>query len=59
MTTTKETSTEKELKKFKKDFDKLMAKYPGVMVSNDVHSNLKAYLSDDKPLGVYHSIRLG
>lgn len=54
-----ETPTEKELKKFKKDFDKLMAKYPGVMVSNDTHSNLNAYLTDGRPFGKTHSVRLG
>lgn len=54
----KETSTERELKKFQKDFDKLMAKYPRVMISNDVHSNLNAYLSDGKPFGKTHSVRL-
>ncbi len=34
---------EKELKKFKKEFDKLMIKYPYVMVSSDINGYLMAY----------------
>ena len=34
---------EKELEKFKKEFDKLMSKYPHVMVSNNVSGDLIAY----------------
>jgi hypothetical protein len=34
---------EKELKKFKKEFAKLMSKYPHVMVSSDISGYLTAY----------------
>ena len=34
---------EKELKKFKNEFDKLMSKYPHVMVSSDINGYLMAY----------------
>lgn len=33
----------KELEKFKKDFDKLMSKYPMVIVSSDIRGDLMAY----------------
>ena len=34
---------EKELEKFKKEFDKLMSKYPNIMVSSDIRGDLMAY----------------
>ena len=37
----------KELEKFKKDFAKLMSKYPKVIVANDIKGSLCAYLSPD------------
>lgn len=33
----------KELEKFKKDFNKLMSKYPNVIVSSDTRGDLMAY----------------
>ena len=39
---------EKTLEKFKKDFDKLMAKYPMVIVSSDIRGDLMAYLDGAK-----------
>lgn len=37
------TEAEKNLKKFKKDFEKLLAKYAGVSVGDDINGNLLAY----------------
>lgn len=34
---------EKELNKFKKEFAKLMSKYPHIMVSSDISGYLTAY----------------
>ena len=59
--TSEETTTEKELKRFKKDFDKLMAKYPNVIVSINIHDvceQLKAWQHDQKPFGKTYSINL-
>jgi hypothetical protein len=53
-----ETTPEKELKRFKKDFDKLMAKYPNVVVGCDIYGDLKAYQTDPKPFGKTYSISL-
>ena len=39
---------EKTLEKFKKDFDKLMAKYPKVLLSSDIDGDLVAYLDGAK-----------
>jgi len=33
---------ERELKKFKKEFDELMAKYPDIVVGSDIHGDLRA-----------------
>jgi hypothetical protein len=33
---------ERELKKFKKEFDELMAKYPNILVGSDMHGDLRA-----------------
>ena len=38
-----EVGLEKELKKFKKDFYKLMDKYPKIIIATDVRENLMAY----------------
>jgi hypothetical protein len=37
------TTAEKNLQKFKKDFEKLLSKYPGVFVGGDINGNLLAY----------------
>jgi hypothetical protein len=34
---------EKELKKFKNEFDKLMSKYPHVMVASNINGDLMAH----------------
>lgn len=39
---------QKTLEKFKKDYDKLAAKYPLVLVSNDIRGHLIAYLNTVK-----------
>lgn len=44
----------KELEQFKKDFAKLMSKYPKVIVTNDIQCNLKAYLF---PHGAYSKVQ--
>lgn len=33
---------ERELEKFKKEFDELMAKYPDIYVGSDMHGDLRA-----------------
>jgi hypothetical protein len=38
-----ESGLEKELKKFKKEFDKLMDKYPNIRVATDVRDHLIAW----------------
>jgi hypothetical protein len=38
-----ETQTVKDLQKFAKDFEKLLSKYPGVCVGDDINGNLLAY----------------
>jgi hypothetical protein len=39
----KPTEAEKNLQKFAKDFEKLLSKYPGVSVGDDINGNLFAY----------------
>ena len=43
----KPTEAEKNLNKFKKDFEKLLAKYPSVLIGSDINGNLKAYQSSE------------
>lgn len=38
-----ETQTVKNLQKFKKDFEKLLSKYPDIFVGGDINGNLLAY----------------
>lgn len=42
---------EKQLLKFKKDFDKLMSKYPDIMVASDIRGDLMAYLTNSSIVG--------
>ena len=49
----------KELENFKKDFAKLMGKYPKVIVANDIKGNLKAYLSPDGAYSTVQVVNLG
>jgi len=39
----------KKLAKFKKDFQKLMAKYPDIMVYGDVNGNVQGYIALQYP----------
>lgn len=38
-----------KLAKFKKDFQKLMAKYPDIMVTGDVKGNVQGYIALQLP----------
>jgi hypothetical protein len=49
----------KKLEKFKKDFNKLMDKYPRVIVSTNVNGSPCAYLSPDAPYSRVQVVFLG
>jgi hypothetical protein len=49
----------KKLEKFKKDFTKLMDKYPRVIVSTNTNGTLYAYLSPDAPYSRVQVVFLG
>lgn len=38
-------NSQKNLEKFARDFEKLLAKYPDVSVGSDINGNVKAYQS--------------
>lgn len=57
--TADEKEAQKKLEKFKKDFAKLMDKYPRVIVSTNIYGNLCACLSPNAPYSRVQTVNLG
>jgi hypothetical protein len=47
--TTAETETQKKLIKFDKEFNKLLAKFPEILVAGDINGGIVASITPNKP----------